>query len=200
MECEAHYTATMPAVPFALNETRLIAKMMLGGKNRKEIRDAIHADNLFNVKSDANERKIFNYVYNRLEACPDGLKSFILSDDLTDSRFANLISVMHYDVLFREFVLDVYATCRKRSNPITDYDIMTFFELKARESETVAAWKHSTVFKLRRLYTRILYEAGLLKTSSRERETITPLVSQDIVTFLTNQGFCDYLEATVGYV
>ena len=199
MESKTHYSATMPTVPFAFNETRLIARMMLDGMDRKEIKNAIHVDNLFNVKTLANENKIFNYTYNRLEICHDKLKTYILSDDLTDAQFANLISVMQYDVLFREFVFDVYATSRERNSPITNYDIMTFFEKKAMESETVAGWKHDTVFKLRRLYTRILYEAGLLKTSSGEREIVTPFVSQNILAFLINQGFYDYLEATVGH-
>ncbi len=190
----------MPTVPFAFNETRLIARMMLDGMDREEIKDAVHTDNLFNVKTQANEDKIFNYAYNRLELCHDMLKLYILSDDLTDARFANLISVMQYDVLFREFVLEVYASCRVRSNPISDYDIMTFFERKAMESETVAGWKYNTVFKLRRLYTRILFEAGLLKTSCGPRETVTPFVSRNLLTFLINQGFYDYLEATVGHV
>ncbi len=200
MERKPHYSATMPATPFALNETRLIARMMLDGMDRKEIKDAIHAGNLFDVRSESNEKCIFNYAYNRLKGCHDDLKAYILSDDLADAKFANLISVMQYDVLFREFVLDVYATCRERSKPITDYDIMTFFEEKAMESETVARWKHDTVFTLRERYVRILYEAGLLKSSSGERETVTPFVSHNMLAFLINQGFYDYLEATVGRV
>ena len=123
-----------------------------------------------------------------------------MSDDLVDARMANLISIMQYDLLFREFVFEVYADCRLRHNPITDYEIMSFFERKAMESDTVAGWKHVTVFKLRRLYTRILFEAGFLRTSSGTRETTTPFISGDLMVMLCDLGFREYVEATVGYV
>lgn len=195
---EIRYLATMPTIPFALNECRVIAGMMLEGMDRKEIKDTIHQDNLLNSSSESSEKKIFDYTYNRLKDYPDELKSYILSDELSDARMANLVSIMQYDVLFREFVLKVYAGCRQRFNPITDYDIMTFFEEKAKNSETVANWKHVTIFKLRRLYTRILFEAGFLKTSAGSREITTPYVSRNLIDLLIDLGFEEYVYATLG--
>lgn len=195
-----HYIATLPTVPFALNETRVVVKMMLEGMDRKEIKDTIHAGNLLNVKSDSNENKIFNYIYNRLVGYSDALKIFILSDNMADARMANLVSIMQYDALFREFVFEVYSEHRQRWNPITDYEIMSFFERKAMENETVAGWKHVTIFKLRRLYTRILFEAGFLRTSSGVREITTPYVSSNLLDSLTNSGYSEYIEATVGMI
>ena len=200
MGTDGHYIATLPTVPFALNETRVVVKMMLEGMERKEIKETIHAGNLLNVKSDSNENKIFNYIYNRLVDYPDELKDVILSDSMTDSKMANLVSIMQYDNLFREFVLEVYSEHRRRRNPITDYDVMSFFERKAMEDETVAGWKHVTIFKLRRLYTRILFEAGFLKTSSGVREITTPFVSNNLLDILTNTGYYEYVEATVGRI
>lgn len=192
------YIATMPTVPFALSETRIVAGMMLDGMDRKEIRSTVHEGNLFGVKTDSNEKKTFNYIYNRLEDYPDELKRRILSDDMSDARFANLLSIMHYDALFREFVFEVYTECRDRRYPVTDYRIMTFFEKKAAESATVRDWRHVTVFKLRRLYARILYEAGFLKTSSGDRDVVTPYVSHDLLRLAADLGYYDYIEATVG--
>lgn len=197
---ENRYLATMPTIPFALNECRIIAGMMLEGMDRKEIRSIIHQDNLLNSSSDSSEKKIFDYTYNRLKDYPDELKEYILSDNLSDARMANLVSIMHYDILFREFVLEVYSDCRQRFNPITDYDIMSFFEEKAKNNETVAEWKHVTVFKLRRLYTRILFEAGFLKTSAGSREITTPYVSRNLVDLLNRLGFGEYIYATLGRI
>lgn len=188
----------MPTIPFALNECRVIAGMMLEGMDRKKIKDAIHQDNLLNSSSASSEKKIFDYTYNRLKDYPDELKSYILSDELSDARMANLVSIMQYDALFREFVFEVYASCRQRFNPITDYDIMTFFEEKAKNSETIANWKHVTIFKLRRLYTRILYEAGFLKTSAGSREITTPYVSRNLIDLLVDLGYEEYVYATLG--
>lgn len=195
---KTRYLATMPTIPFALNECRVIAGMMLEGMDRKEIKDVIHQDNLLNSSSESSEKKIFDYTYNRLKDYPDELKSYILSDELSDARMANLVSIMQYDALFREFVFEVYAGCRQRFNPITDYDIMTFFEEKAKNSETVANWKHVTIFKLRRLYTRILFEAGFLKTSAGSREITTPYISRNLIDLLVDFGYEEYVYATLG--
>ncbi len=194
------YLATMPTIPFALNEGRIVAGMMLEGMDRSEIKDAVHQDNLFNSSSDSSEKKVFDYTYNRLKDYPDELKQYVVSDDLSDARMANLVSIMQYDLLFREFVLEVYSDCRQRQNPITDYDIMSFFEEKSRENDTVAEWKHITVFKLRRLYTRILFEAGFLKTSSGNREVTTPYVSRNLLDLMIDLDYGEYVYATVGRI
>lgn len=198
MLTETRYLATMPTIPFALNECRVVAGMMLEGMERKEIKDAVHRDNLLNSSSESSEKKLFDYTFNRLNDYPDELKRYILSDDLSDARMANLMSIMHYDALFREFVLEVYSECRQRFKPITDYDAMTFFEEKGNTSDVVASWKHVTVFKLRRLYTRILFEAGFLKTSSGNREITTPIISQNLIDTLVEFGYGEYVYATLG--
>ena len=197
---DGRYLATMPTIPFAFDECRVVASMMLDGLDRSEIREAVHAGNLFDTKSDSSEKKVFDYTYNRLKTYPDELKTYILSDDYSDSRMANLLSIMEYDRLFGEFVLEVYSDCRLRRNPITDYDIMSFFERKTLESETVSEWKHVTLFKLRRLYTRILFEAGFLKTSSGEREITTPFISSGLIDSAVRLGYGEYIYATLGRI
>ncbi|MFT0898136.1 DUF1819 family protein [Candidatus Methanoprimaticola sp. MG2] len=194
------YSSAMPASPFALDETRMMVGLMLESDDRDEIRRMVHDGNLLKVKSVSNEKKLFNYIYNRLESFPDELKRVIIGSDEADSRYVNFISIMSYDNLFREFVFDVYHAKMLGRDPITDFDIMNFFEQKARESEVVADWKYETVFKLRRLYTRILFEAGLLKKSSGIREITAPMISISTSTLLMDNGFRDYLGATVGII
>lgn len=192
------YIASMPTVPFAFRETRIVAELMLDGLDRKESRARVHEGNLFQVKTDSNEAKSFNYIFNRLDGYPDELKQYILSDDLADARTANVISIMGYDALFREFVFDIYSGCRERCNPVTDYAIMGFFERKAAESDTVRDWTYVTVFKLRRLYARILYEAGYLRSSSGEREISTPLISSGLAEALRRHDYGEHLHALMG--
>ena len=164
------------------------------------IRKIIHDGNLLRVRSIDNESKIFNYVYNRLKVIPDQLKEKLLSDDAVDSKFVNLVSIMAYDDLFREFVFEVYSGKRMYNDPITDYDIMSFFERVAQESDVVSSWKYETLFKLRRLYARILFEAGLLKNPTKVRELSTPMVSLELIDLLKRLGYAEYVGATVGSV
>ena len=200
MDSDARYFSTMPAAPFALDETKVIAKLMLEYDDRSEIRAIVHEGNLLKVKSLANEAKQFNYIYNRLNTIPDQLKEIILDGDIVDARFVNLISIMAYDNLFREFVFDVFYDKRESLDPITDYDIMSFFERKASEDATVSNWKYETLFKLRRLYARILFEAGMLRNPTKLREVNIPYISVTTIDLLKKHGFREYVGATVGMI
>ena len=195
---EPKYSATMPAAPFAMSETRTIAKLMLENDSRTSVKEIVHKENLLNVKSLSNEQKLFNYIYNRLEGMPDELKQIIVEGDDNDSKYVNFVSIASYDLLFREFIFDVYLFKRTNGDPITDYDVMSFFEKIAAENEQVAEWKYVTVFKLRRLYTRVLFEAGLLKTSSGCREISKPFISDYTYSMLTKFGYEHILIATIG--
>ena len=192
------YSATMPAAPFAISESKLIARLMLDHDSRSDVRDIVHEGNLLKVRSLSNEKKLFNYIYNRLESFPDELKQILISGDENDSRFVNFVSIAVYDRLFMEFVYDVYQSKRINGDPITDYDVMSFFERVAAHNEQVAEWKYETVFKLRRLYTRVLYEAGLLKTSSGCRNLSRPFISDSTISMLRRYGYESIVGATLG--
>ena len=76
MISQIQYSATMPASPFALNETKVIARLMLDYNSRSDVRKAVHGENLLKVKSISNEKKLFNYledVINILMKQPHGL-------------------------------------------------------------------------------------------------------------------------------
>lgn len=198
MSHQVIYSATMPASPFALDETRTIARLMLNHDSRYVVRTAVHEGNLLKVKSLSNEKKLFNYIYNRLEQFPDELKEILINGDENDSRYVNFVSIMAYDRLFMEFVYNVYQSKRINGDPITDYDVMSFFEKVAAHNEQVSEWKYETVFKLRRLYTRVLYEAGLLKTSSGCRYLSRPFISDSTLSILRKNGYESIVGATLG--
>jgi len=172
---------------------------MLRCNDRSAVKNEVHEGNLLQIKTISNEDSIFNYVYNRMNLISDSLKKIIINGDEADGRFVNLISIMNYDTLFKEFVEDVYYERLIDRNPVTDYDIMSFFEKKGRENQTIASWKYVTVYKLRRLYARILFEAGLLKTSTGNRVVCTPYVSRSTIDELLNEGYETYIRATLGY-
>ena len=195
---QVQYSATMPASPFALNETKIIARLMLDHDSRSIVRGIIHKDNLLKVKSISNEKNLFNYIYNRLEQLPDELKNIIISGDENDSRYVNFVSIAAYDRLFSEFVYEVYQNKMINRDPITDYDVMSFFERVTACNEQVAEWKYETIFRLRRLYTKVLYEAGLLKTSSGCRNLSRPFISDSTISLLRRYGYESIVGATLG--
>lgn len=192
------YSATMPDATFVLPETKLIARLMLEHEDRAEIKSIVHDGNLLNVKSIASEDKIFDYAFNRLSTISDDLKKILISGDDNDARYINLISHLTYDRLFREFVEEVYFERKQSHAPITDFDIMSFFERKGHEDEDVKNWKDSTLNRLRTRYSRILFAAGLTKSSMKSRETTTPYISSSTISKLIAEGLGDYVTITLG--
>ena len=79
-----HYISTMPSFPFALDETKVIARLMMEYDGREDVRAVVHDGNLLNVKSISNESKQFNYIFNRLEITPEPIVSVILNGDAVD--------------------------------------------------------------------------------------------------------------------
>lgn len=200
MSSQTRYSASLPANPFAFYQSRTIAELMLDHGDRTEVKRIVHDGNLLQVQSKANEDAIFNYVYRRLELMPESLKRIIVFGEEVDARYVNLISIMKMDLLFREFVIDVYHERIMDHTPLTDCDIMSFFDKKAREDENVASWRYVTVFKLRRLYARILFEAGFLRTSTGSRELVRPYISHETIQLLDNEGYTDYMTITLGSI
>ena len=198
MGSDSTYTASMPEAMFILQESRQIASLMLEYQDRDYIKELVHQDNLLNVKSKSNEDKIFGFTYNRLNLISDRLKKVLTNGTDTDSRFVNLISIMAYDKLFCEFVFEVYYDHLLSRDTLTDYDIMSFYQRKGREDETVGSWKDSTLNKLRCRYARILFSAGLVDKAIGIREIRTPFVSQDTLDILQSEGFSNYVKATLG--
>lgn len=192
------YTASMPEAMFILHESRQIAGLMLEYQDRDYIKELVHSDNLLNVKSKSSEDKIFGFTYNRLDLISDRLKQVLIEGSDMDSRYVNLISIMAYDRLFREFVFEVYYDHLLSGDTLTDYDIMSFLQRKGREDETVASWKDSTLNKLRCRYSRILFSAGLVDKSVGIRNIRTPFVSRDTLDLLIDEGYRSHIKATLG--
>lgn len=142
MSPETRYSSTMPASPFALDETRTIVGLMLDSDNRIEIRRNVHDNNFLKVKSLSNEAKLFNYIYNRLESFPDDLKRVIIGSDEADSRYVNFISIMAYDDLFREFAMEMRSRVKeqlKRIQPDGEFEDARFIyhDLETGEAREV---------------------------------------------------------------
>ena len=193
-----YYSAAMPESVFVLPETKIVAKMMLDDNDRDRIRATVHDENILNVKTLSNEEKIFSFMYRRLNLISDEMKLVITHGDDADARFVNLISIMKLDNLFREFVFEVYHECLLNKSPLTDYEIMMFYERKGRENETVASWRDNTLGKLKNRYTRALYASGLIDKSVGIREITTPFVGRGTIDLLRREGYSDYVKATLG--
>ncbi|HEY5556280.1 DUF1819 family protein [Acetobacterium sp.] len=193
------YSAGMVSSLFWLSETRKTAELLTAGKDLNEIRALAQIENIYQVKNDIRARKIANAIVKRLQSLPIVLVEKIANSDIGTAKLLILFSIMKTDLLFFEFMHEVYRPAILLGECIiTDRAINTFFDEKKVQSETVANWIDTTINKLERCYIGILREAGLLKTETDERKIIIPLVDYNLRKQLEDNGFTPYLNAVTG--
>lgn len=76
--------------------------------SKAEIRDKVLSENLFSLRNETRLRRTFHYVYNRLHSLPEAAIAFFVKADSESAKLLTLISIMHTDRMFFEFVYEVY--------------------------------------------------------------------------------------------
>lgn len=193
------YSAGMASCLFWLSETRKTAELLINGKDKNEIKELALKENIYQVRSEDRKRRIFSVSFKRLESLPDNLVEQIARGDIGTAKLLLLISIMKTDLLFFEFVHEVHRQAIiLGENKITDRAINTFFEVKKAQSEVVARWSEIGIKRLKLCYTRILFEAGVLKSATGERNIIIPPVDYKMRRQLEDNNLKVYLNAITG--
>jgi hypothetical protein len=192
------YSAGMVSQVFAFVETKVIAKQMVEGFSKEEIRAKVETENLFQLRNESRRRKTFQYVYKRLSSLPDGAVELLVQADTENAKLLTLIGIMNTDRLFFEFVYEVYrGKVILGEDTIKDRDVNDFFDAKAAQSEKVAGWSEAGIKKLKNCYLKNLADAGLLE-STKTRKIRHALVNYRIEELLTSNGMSAYISAIKG--
>lgn len=164
------YSSSLTSEPFLYEETKVIAKLKLSGFKDEEIRARVIEENLFNYRSIKQAKRIIPVIFRRIIFLDDYLSDVLVNGNEKDSKIVVLYLVMKNNLLFYEFVKEVYAArIHSNDNVITKYDIVNFFEAKKKQSAVLANWKPYVITKLGQVYINILYKSGLLKDIKEKR-------------------------------
>lgn len=192
------YSAGMMSHMYWFAETRITANHVLKELSKNEIRDLAINQNIYQMNNTSRISRNFSTIYNRIECMPHDLVYAIVNADISTAKLLVLISMMKTDRLFFEFVYEVF---RERillgEKCIELRNIVSFFHIKSTQSEIVESWSDSTKNKLKRVYIRSLYEAGLIK-SVNNREIIIPLVDYKMRKQFEENDMMTYLNAITG--
>ena len=170
------YSAGMVSRPYWYIETKKTAKYLIESKDAKEVKEIVITENIYQAPSEDRSAQIFNTVVRRLSGLDDFLIDYIVNADIARSKLIVLLSIMKTDRLFFEFMYEVFRDKLILGDfTLKDRDISNFFDIKKSQSEAVSKWTDATITKLKRCYTRLLFEAGLIINSSGDR-TITPVI------------------------
>lgn len=192
------YSAAMTHKVFAYIESKKMAEMIVAGKSKEEIFVEVEEENLFSLRNINRLKNTISYVYERLDSLPQEVLEIMASSDIEVGKILLLIGIMKTDVLFGEFVYEVYRMKRILGEwQIENRDMNDFFDEKANQSEVIAGWSEATIKKLKSCYIKNLAESGLIE-DVRSKKIKGIILSSKVEKMLRDNGMETYLKAVKG--
>lgn len=193
------YSAGMTSRPFWYIESKKTAKYMLEGLEKESIRKIIVEENEYQAPSKERADHMFNSIYRRLSSLDAFLIEKITTVDVLTSKVLVMFAIMKTDRLFFEFMYEVFREKLLLGDKLLkDRDINMFFESKKNQSEAVSKWTEHTFKKMKSSYMRILFEVGLISSSSGERKIELVLMDYRICDYLKENSMAAYLYSVTG--
>lgn len=195
MTKELDYSATLTGASFLLYELKQVLKLKRQGLLDAEIKKKVVDDNVFEYKVTSSLKRAVPSVIRRANVLDETLQELILNSPLEVGKIINLYAIMKTDKLFFEFMNEVIREKLDANNYLLEKkDLNIFFISKAEQNEKMAKWTELTVNKLKQVYMKLLYEAGLIR-DKKSGELSRLLFDEDIKRHLTFIGDSAYLKA-----
>ncbi len=189
----------MKSHSFYYIETKKVCNCYLQGLTQQDLEKKILQDNLFQVQSTSRRKSIAGTIYERVGFMDSFLISSVVKRDADTSKLIVLYAILKTDRLFYDFVNEVFREKMAYSGTvITDREIESFFETKCEQHERIAKWKPHTLYKLKQVYVRILFEAGLLENKKGAKRIVRPFFALDVQEHLEEIGEQHYMRAILG--
>lgn len=192
------YSAGMVSQLFAFQEMRKTAEMMNSGMSKEEIRQQVIEENIYQLRTEKRKKETFGYVYRRLSALPKEVIEMLPRMDMDTAKAVVLISIMKTDLLFFEFMHEVFKEkVILGEKTIENRDINIFFDDKAMQSDVVSRWSESGIKKLKQCYMKNLAEAGVID-STNDRNLRQVILNYKVEEVLRNNDMGTYVNIVKG--
>lgn len=193
------YSAGLMSQSFWFHEFKKAVKLMKDGLSFDEIKKKCVEENLFGAAKEYRALRMAGYIVNRLKVMDDTMVDLFLTSDLTTQKLINLITILKQDLLFFEFIYEVY---REKvilgAETLDDMDVKSFFTKKEGQSELILGWKESTKNHLRSSYTGFMADANLLSVVDREKRITPPVLDIALERYLIATGDDTMVRALTG--
>lgn len=192
------YNASATKYLFWFVETRETARLLLN-KTMDEVRQIVLEDNLYQQKSDSRLINEFGCIRKRLEALPEELRHMMVTADINTGKLIAFVGCMASDRLLFDLMYELY---RKKvyigETNISDADLNIFFKDKKDQNEKVALLTDISVKKLKQVYSKYMFEAGLLTGKITEKKINKAYIDPDLRFALQRNAMDKYLVALTG--
>lgn len=181
MQTKLKYSSAIKNFGLLFLETKRAAIMLDEGFTYEQIVRKSIEQNIFQIKKERRRKELPAKIIKRLNTLEKNQIHIIAVEDLIISKILIFIALIKTDILFFEFMLEVYKNKRETIKILEDKDFMLFFEYKAESSNIVGNWKTSNLKKIKSSYKKILLDVGLLYKNKNELTIIKPILDVDSI-------------------
>ncbi len=130
----------------------------------------------------------------RLDVLNDRLVELCAQGSLSSSRIVTLFAIAKTNLLFFEFLEEVYREkCALGNTPLAAKDVRIFFTQKSQQSPLVANWSEGgTIRKLRQVYLKTMIDSGLVIP---DEPVSAPIIDEELYEHLKAIGEYRFLAA-----
>lgn len=188
MDSSVPYNGSLTREQFLFFETRTVARLIEEGLTDEEIIIKVFNENLFQYPTERMLKNITRVCLKRLHAMEDSelIKAVAISP-VEVSKQVCLYAIMKQNRVMWEFMITVIGEkFRQMDFAFSDRDINVFFMRLQEQDDVVAAWKESTIKKMKSVIKRILIENDYL--DSGKAQQLNPVL---INTVLENAIRCN---------
>lgn len=195
---EQQYSSNLAGALYMYFELKQVAKLTLDGLSSLEITEKVRDENLFQLATNKSLDKLLSAILKRVAVLDEIMLNLLVHGSLHTSKLVALIAIMKTNPLFLEFIEEVYLekVCLGEQT-LEARDFRIFFNDKSEQSPKVASWQESTVKKLSQVYSKILFEAGLINNTHIKRLT-PPTIEEELLVHLRNIGDQRLINAMTG--
>lgn len=192
------YNASATKYLFWFVETKETARLM-GAYPMDEVRKIVIEENLYQQKSSSRLINEFGCIKKRLEALPDELRKMMVTTDINTGKLIAFVGCMATDKLLFDLMYDVFR--RKiylGESILTEADLSVFFKDKQEQNEKIATITEASIKKLKQVYCKYMFEAGLLIGKTSNKQLNKPYIDQELRFALQRNAMDKYLAALTG--
>ncbi len=170
-------------------ETKTAIEHLAQGKTIADLQRMSVEENLFSAASPGRAKEIMNLVKRRLAKVDAEFFAFFLSEPIEMQKILCVVTVMLEDRSFYSFMDEVFKEKLIAGDAMLYKDDLVAFIHKIQvRDEKAAGWTDAGIKKLRDNFKSILREGGLISATGQDRQILRPLLTENTIRFLDEQG------------
>lgn len=162
---------TITREQFLFHEMRIVANLLLEGKEDNEIIKEVVSNDLFQYPTEKSLNNITRVCLARFHQTDSQELTDIVANGSSDAaKQACLFLMMNYYRIVWEFMISVIGEkYRTQDFTFTKMDLNSFFTRLQEQNEVVASWSDATIYKCKQVLKKTLVENGYLDSTRSEQ-------------------------------